>query len=300
VIVPAVQAVPINSVFQAVNQMFASRADKKGLQLRLRASQLWVRTDPELLQRLLVNLVENAIKYTPQGGVLVVARARAEAVWIEVCDTGIGIAPEHLAHIFDEFYQVDNPGRDRTQGLGIGLSIVRRLSVLLSHPVQVISRPGHGSHFRAVLTAAQPQEPHPAPAGDAAGDRRALPKRVLLIDDEAAIGEAVAALMATYGVGFQAVRDEAQAALALAAGLAQAAPFDALICDFRLADGADGLDTAQRLRQRFDLKLPLLLVTGETAPDRLQRVRDCAVPVLFKPVAAQALMTALASLRRTV
>lgn len=174
--------------------MFAARADEKGLQLRLRASPLWVRSDPKLLQRLLVNLVENAIKYTVHGGV--------------------------------------------------------------------------------------------------------LPRRVLLIDDEADIGDAMTALLGSCGVALQVVRDETLASAAFTQAAAQAAPFDALVCDYRLADGADGLDVALRLRTRFDPQLPLLLVTGETAPARLQRVRDSGVPVLFKPVAAEVLLAALAALRR--
>lgn len=300
VIAPELQATPLNPLFQAVNQLFASRADEKGLQLRLRASPLWVRTDPQLLQRLLANLVDNAIKYTPRGGVLVVARERPDAVWIDVRDTGIGIAPEQVEHIFDEFYQVNNPGRDRTQGLGIGLSIVRRLSELLSHPVQVHSRPGRGSLFRLVLPATSAQEPLPTAPAEAACEAGVLPRRVLLIDDEADIGDAMTALLGSCGVALQVVRDEALAIAAFTEAMTQATPFDALVCDYRLADGADGLDAGLRLRTRFDPQLPLLLVTGETAPERLQWVRESGVPVLFKPVAAQALLAALASLRRVV
>ena len=299
VIVPELHATPLNPLFQSVNQLFAARADEKGLQLRLRASPLWVHTDPQLLQRLLANLVENAIKYTVQGGVLVLARARAGQVWIDVRDTGVGIAPENMEHIFDEFYQVDNPGRDRTQGLGIGLSIVRRLSVLLAHPLQVHSRPGGGSRFRVLLPAAPAEKPLPAALTEIAGEPPGiLPRRVLLIDDEADIGDAVAALLGSCGVALQVVRDEILATAAFTAAATQAAPFDALICDYRLAGGADGLEAGLRLRRRFDPQLPLLLVTGETAPERLQRVRDSGVPVLFKPVAAEALLAALASLRR--
>ena len=134
VIVPAVQPIALDPALVSLHQTFAALAESKGLELRVRSSPLWVQSDPALLQRLLANLVDNAIKYTAHGGVLVVARARGEQVWIDVVDTGIGIAPEHAERVFDEFYQVDNPGRDRTRGLGIGLSIVRRLSQLLAAP----------------------------------------------------------------------------------------------------------------------------------------------------------------------
>jgi signal transduction histidine kinase/ActR/RegA family two-component response regulator len=306
VIEPELQPVALNTVFQAVNQVFASVADAKGLQLRLRASPLWVHSDPQLLQRLLSNLVDNAIKYSPQGGVLVVARTRGASVWVDVVDTGIGIAPDQLDSIFNEFYQVNNPGRDRAQGLGIGLSIVRRLSDLLQHPVQVFSRPGRGSRFRLVLPAA-PADPTqaadgfspsaPLPLWPAAPGPPDLPGRVLLIDDETDIGDAVTALLNSHGVQVVVVQDEAQAVAAFNAA-AESEGFDAMLCDYRLANGADGLQAALRLRQRFGPKLPLLLITGETSPVRLQRVRELGVPVLFKPVAAEALLAALAKIHK--
>ena len=106
------------------------------------------------------------------------------------------------------------------------------------------------------------------------------------------------ALLGSFGVALQVVRDETLACAAFTLAAAQATRFDALVCDYRLADGADGLDVALRLRMRFDPQLPLLLVTGETAPARLQRVRDSGVPVLFKPVTAEVLLAALATLTR--
>ena len=295
VILPDVQTVPLDPLFQAVNQLFASTADEKGLQLRVRACRLWVRTDAQLLQRLLANLVENAIKYTPHGGVLVVARARAGQAWIDVIDTGVGIDAEHQEHIFQEFYQVHNPGRDRSQGLGIGLSIVRRLSDLLGHPVQVTSAVERGSRFRVLVPLAP--EPHPMLSPQTpARPLQALPGRVLLIDDEAEIGDAMTALLASHGVQLQAVRDEGQAVAAFELAAQRGLPFEALLCDYRLADGADGLDIGLRLRQRFAPGLPLLMVTGETAPQRLQQVHASGVAVLFKPVSASDLLAALASL----
>jgi len=300
VMTPDLQATMLNPVFQQLNQMFTSRAEQKGLQLRLRASHLWVETDRNLLLRMLVNLVENAIKYTPRGGVLVVARAKGQHIWIDVCDTGIGIAEDQVKSIFDEFYQVNNPGRDRSKGLGIGLSMVRRLGTVLNHPVSVQSRAGHGSRFRVAMAMAPPQDLPPTLDSWAMQERRALPKRILLIDDESAIADAMAALLGSYGVDFQAVRDETAATAAFSKAVAQGALFEALICDYRLADGANGLDVAQRLRNQFAPTLPVLLVTGETAPDKLQLVRDSGLPVLFKPVTAEALLKALSALRRAV
>ncbi|MCM2312639.1 MAG: ATP-binding protein, partial [Steroidobacteraceae bacterium] len=301
VLAPERRAVPLNQVFQSLQQLFAQRAEDKGLQLRLRASPLVVHTDPDMLQRMLANIVENAIKYTSEGGVLVVARRRGSRVWIDVMDTGMGIGATHLEHVFDEFYQVDNPGRDRSRGLGIGLSIVRRLSDLLAHPVTVLSRPGRGSRFRIEAPLAEGEVRDGGPLQQARPGMHSpdLPRRVLLVDDEADIGEAVAALLQSHGVAVWVARDETGAHAALADAHAAGQPFDALLCDYRLAGGADGLEAAMRLRAQPGRELPLLLVTGETSPERLQLVRESGVPVVFKPATAEVLIEALAGIHAT-
>jgi signal transduction histidine kinase/ActR/RegA family two-component response regulator len=308
VVVAERQPVALHSLFQSLNQNFVSTASEKDIQLRLRSSPLWVDSDPQLLHRLLSNLIDNAIKYTQQGGVLVVARLRrprsekgahAAEVWIEVYDSGIGIAPEQQARVFEEFYQVGNPGRDRSLGLGIGLSIVKRLSQLLAHPVELRSVPGRGSRFRLRLPAARPQavtvfaaEQTLPPRLPQASVR--LPGRVLVLDDEADVREAMGQLLLAHGIDAETVATEAEAISALKSAVEGLNPFALLICDFRLADGVDGLQVGQALSQRF-FGLPLLLITGETAPERLQRVREARVPVLFKPVSAGRLLQAMTS-----
>ncbi|WP_198086545.1 hybrid sensor histidine kinase/response regulator [Variovorax sp. E3] len=308
VITPVLQPVQLDALFLPLNHTFAARAEQKQLQLRVRASGLWVHSDPQLLHRMLSNLMDNALKYTGRGGVTVTARERGDAVWIEVRDSGIGIAPEQSSRIFEEFYQVDNPGRDRSRGLGIGLSIVQRLSRLLGHPVQMHSRPGRGTHFRVVLPSiAAPARVPPARqyaaamAGSSDRSGRAglvLPGRVLLLDDELEIREAMTGLLRSHAIDAHAVVDEADAAAALQDARRQGRPFDLLLCDYRLADGADGLDAGLRLSRSGpddgSAATPLLLVTGETSPERLQRVRESGVPVLFKPVVADALLQAMA------
>ncbi len=304
VVAPALDAVPLDALFLPLNHTFSAQAEQRQLQLRVRASGLWVRSDPQLLHRMLSNLMDNALKYTWRGGVTVIARDRGEVVWIEVRDTGIGIAPEQSGRIFEEFYQVDNPGRDRSHGLGIGLSIVQRLSRLLGHPVQMHSRLGRGTHFRLVVQAANAQAsalagpfPPQAAAADAEEQRRRgaarLPARVLLLDDEQEIREAMTGLLRSHAVEAQAVGDEASAARALAQARGEGRPFELLLCDYRLADGADGLDAGLRLSRAGDVATPLLLITGETSPDRLLRVRESRVPVLFKPVVANRLLEAM-------
>jgi len=305
VVVPERQPVALHSLFQSLNQSFVSAASEKDIQLRLRSSPLWVDSDPQLLHRMLSNLIDNAIKYTQRGGVLVVARRRhtrkegtgQAEIWIEIYDSGIGIAAEQQARVFEEFYQVGNPGRDRSLGLGIGLSIVKRLSQLLTHPVELRSVAARGTRFRLRLPAAQPQR-----ATSSVADTRLsalqpkaparLPDRVLVLDDEADVREAMSQLLHSYDIEAEVAANEAEAVMALNNSMEQLNPFALLICDFRLADGVDGLQVGQALSQRF-FNIPLLLITGETAPERLQRVREAGVPVLFKPVSAERLFQAM-------
>jgi signal transduction histidine kinase/CheY-like chemotaxis protein len=300
VITPDIVPVSLDAMFRSLNHMFTAQAEQRALQLRVRASGLWVHSDPQLLYRMLSNLVDNALKYTVHGGIAVRAHLRGDAVWIEVLDTGIGIAPEQQDRVFEEYYQVQNPGRNRAQGLGIGLSIVQRLSRLLDHPVQVTSRVGRGTRFRLqlpVVAAAPRHEDRPvAPAHPAATAPVAVAAahgRVLLIDDEAEIREAMRGLLHAHGIAVETAANEAEAIAALAQPDAQDRPFALLLCDYRLSNGDNGLDVGQRLQRRFGLQAPLVLVTGETAPERLQRVRASGVPVLFKPVNAATLLRML-------
>ncbi|RYF62137.1 MAG: hybrid sensor histidine kinase/response regulator, partial [Comamonadaceae bacterium] len=288
----------LDVLFLALDQTFAGPAREKGLQLRIDASGLWVRSDVQLLYRMLANLIDNAIKYTARGGVSVKVSPRDSNVWVDVTDSGIGIAPEQTTRIFEEFYQVDNPGRDRARGLGIGLSIVQRLSRLLDHPVQVHSRQGRGTRFRVQLPIAEAVD-HTCTDRLLQGlesqvhRRLVAPElggRVLLIDDESEIRVAMTELLRAFDVDVVAVANEAQAIDVLTSPDAMARPFVMLLCDYRLADGVDGLETGVRLCERFFPPSSLLLITGETSPERLLKARASGVPMLFKPVSAATLL----------
>jgi len=289
-------AVALQELFQSLNAGFVNAASEKDISLRVRATTLWVHSDPQLLRRLLSNLIDNAIKYTHKGGVLVLARKRQGGVCIEVHDTGIGIAPEQQTRVYEEFYQVDNPARDRKLGLGIGLSIVARLSSLLGHPLDLTSTPGRGTRFRLHLPLAQ-AAPLPRPPLEALPDEAPLPRRVLVLDDEPEVRFAMGQLLQTHGITAEASANEAEAEAALQAAHARREPFELLICDYRLAHGVDGLRVGQALTQRF-APMRLLLITGDTAPERLQAVRASGVPVLFKPVDSEQLLGAIAQVSR--
>lgn len=291
---------PLNPLLQHLGQMFMGKADERGLQLRVRATPLWVHSDRALLQRLLSNLIDNAIKHTERGGVLVIARPRGAHVWIDVVDTGCGIAPEHQEQVFAEFYQVGNPGRDRARGLGMGLSIVRRLSQLLGHKVLLRSWPGRGTRLRVVVPSAEAPVRASAPCTRApaapCAPQASRSARLLLVEDETAIAQGMQALLALQGWRLEHAATPEEAHACLHRAVAQGRPFDGLICDLRLAGGADGLALALALRAASPQGLPTLLVTGETAPGPLQRVREAGLPVLFKPVVAPALIDSIGML----
>jgi signal transduction histidine kinase len=295
-----VRPVAVRAVFQSLSEVFQPLAIDLGLELRIRASDHWVVTDPQLLERMLANLVSNALKYTHSGGVLVVVRRRSANVWIEVRDTGIGISPEHQGHIFDELYQIANPGRERHKGLGIGLAIVRRLSDFLDHAVTVHSRVGRGSCFRVVVPLARAgQVPEPAHDLKANIHRslEMLPRRVLVLDNETNIVLALESFLRPYDIHVLGVADTQTARIALGEASANQG-FDLLLCDWRLSAGEDGLDFLLEVRQSMP-GLPLLLMTGETDPEHLKRAQRSGVAIVLKPVTPNALLDAFVALKGT-
>ncbi|MDR7092780.1 ATP-binding response regulator [Hydrogenophaga laconesensis] len=291
---PRLEPLRVHDLFVALNHTFSGSAQAKDLQLRFRApGELTVMSDTLLLTRLLGNLIDNAIKYTRAGGVLVAARPDAGRVRFEVIDTGIGIAAEHQEKVFDEFYQLANPQRDRAAGLGIGLSIVQRLSTLLEHPIALSSWPMRGTRFRVWVpqagahgtTLAQPAE---AGATVAAQADRHLPRHVLVIDDEAVSLEAMALLLSACGCTVHAASSLEQAAQLLAQH-----SIDAVVSDFRLPGERNGLEYLVELRRNAP-HLRTLLVTGETAPQRIADIKASGIAFLHKPVRAEQLLDALA------
>ncbi len=298
------KAFELDVILLALDRTFSPQAEQKGLALRVRTSGLWVRSDAHLLHRMLSNLIDNALKYTRRGGVIVRARALGDTVRVEVRDTGIGIAPDQLGQIFEEFYQINNSGRDRARGLGLGLSIVKRLSHLLRHPVLVDSRPNRGTRLRVMVQKAEAVVTPPAdlllkdllPSVRRPAVAPHLPERILLIEDEAEIRAAMIELLHGHSIDVVAVASETEAWEVLSRPEAVSRPFSMLLCDFRLADGEDGLEVGLCLRERLGPAVPLLLITGETAPERLRRARVAGVPMLFKPVSAAALLKAIAEL----
>ena len=292
---PHVQSFPIRDLFRRLQMSFAGQAEEAGLQLRFRAGAKIVTSDPQLLERILANLVQNGLRYSrPGAGVLVGARRRRGGVSLEVWDAGIGISEAELPKVFAEFYQVANPERDRSKGLGMGLAIVKRLSELLGHELTVRSRPGVGSMFRVLVTRAHAEQIDEFTVGaETLPGALDDPRTVLLLDDEEAIRTSVGKLLAEWGYDVVAVSTTADA---VAAARRRAGLVDIVISDLRLRDSEDGLRAIEQVRAACGFDVPALLVTGDTAPEQVRRVHESGHIVLYKPVQPKDLLTVLKKL----
>jgi signal transduction histidine kinase len=282
VVAPNVSDFAVNSLLDHLDTGFAAVATAKGLRLRVVPSRLVVHSDPVLLERILLNLVANAVRYTERGGIAIGCRRRGKNVRIEVWDTGVGITPRQQQVIFQDFYQVGNPERDRHKGLGLGLAIAARLALLLDCRIELRSRLGKGSVFAIEVPRGKtPTAPSAAESFGVATDalRGAL---VLIVDDDALVREAMHGLFTQWGceVAIAASGDEAMAALERHDRLP-----DALLCDYLLPGGESGTAIIRRLRAAAGIAIPAALISGDTAPETLQKVKESGYPLLPKPVA---------------
>lgn len=284
----------IRTLIQNVGREYATQAHAKRLRLRVRAPDLAIDSDPLLLERVLRNVVSNAVTYTSRGTVLIGCRRRGSIVRLEVWDTGWGIAPAEHERIFQEFYQVGNPERDRTKGVGLGLAIVKRLTTLLGHSLELRSVPGKGTCFAIELGLAESAASHPISTSirNVAQTRRGT-GLILVLDDELTIQIAMKTLLESWGYTVLAAGsfDEMLERIATAPEAPRL-----IICDYRLRDNQTGTEVIDRLRAEFNDDIPAMLVTGDTAPDRLREAEASGLLLLHKPVANSKLRAAITHL----
>ncbi|RCW75726.1 hybrid sensor histidine kinase/response regulator [Pseudorhodoferax soli] len=285
---PNLQHFPLRDVFRRLHMQYAGQAEARGLGLRFSPGGKSVTSDPQLLERILGNLLQNALRYTERGGVVLVARSTRDHIHVEVWDTGIGIAPAELPRVFEEFYQCGRSTRGRTQGLGMGLAIVRRLARLLDHGLTVASHPGRGTMFRLAIARGGLPEIRDATA---AADTRPMPvpqaRAVLVIDDDEAIREGLRILLEEWGYAVAAVAS-AEAARHAAAGMEL--PPDLIISDLHLGEDADGIAAIAAVRRQCGYEVPAIVVTGDTTHEELQRAADAGHTVLVKPLQPRKLL----------
>jgi signal transduction histidine kinase/CheY-like chemotaxis protein len=291
------QSMSVRALLQRIEASYRPVAREKGLQFSVEAEDALVHTDPVLLERLMRNLVDNAFKYTASGGVTLHAEVAGPAARIAVRDTGPGIPVAERERVFEEFYQIGNPERDRARGLGLGLAIVRRLAQLLGLDVKLESEPGRGATFTVSVPLAPDARAEPRrPAATVAPSSRGLAgAQILVIDDEPEVRGGMTMLLEHLGCRVAACGGYAEAEQLLEK---QALSVDLIIADFRLRQNESGIDTVRRLRARVG-NVPVLLLTGDTAPERLREAQASGLRLLYKPISPKVLTeNMLAALQR--
>lgn len=285
------QTFPVDELLAKMLEEFGPEAEAKGLRFNVHPLDAQVTSDPVLMERLLRPIMANALRYTLKGGILLAARRRGANLRIEVWDTGVGIDPSNHAVIFEDFHQLGNPGRDRKQGLGLGLAIVRRLAQVLGHPVTVRSKPGKGSVFAVEVPLAGNDgdrsgddsadgDPDPAAGQSASAAASPVAGTVLVIEDDAMQLEGIGLLLQGWGYAVIPARGIVEACAGLDGG---AATPDLVLSDLRLSGPETGIDAIQAVRARCGRRVPGVIVTGDTDPDRLRSVDRSGFPMVHKP-----------------
>jgi signal transduction histidine kinase/CheY-like chemotaxis protein len=283
----------VQPLLERICRDYEAQAAAKGVQLRRRPTRAVVFTDPMLLERVLRNIVLNAITYTDRGKVLVGCR-RGTGLRIQVWDTGRGIAPAEQTLVFQEFYQIGNPERDRTRGVGLGLAIVKRLATLLEHRLTLESQPGKGSCFTIeVPRTSALSHTDPGVTVRSAGTAAPGSGLILVIDDEGAIQTAMRVLLQSWGYSVIAAGsyDEMLAQIAV-----RPEHPSLIICDYRLRDNETGSAVIEKLRNEYNDAIPGMLITGDTAPDRIKEAQASGCLLLHKPVPNEVLRAAIVRL----
>ena len=282
IISPNIKDFPVNDILAEIELEFFPQAQAKGLRFSVMPCKAMVRSDPTLLSSIVRNFVSNAIRYTDRGGIVLGCRRRGERVAIEVWDTGMGVPSEEQQNIFQEFYQLKNPERDRSKGLGLGLAVVQRTAKLLGHGISVASRPAMGSRFSVDVPK----------IGDALTNlgvvKRQPPLRtslenisIVVIDDEQTVREAMQGLLAEWRCHALIV---ASAEEALERLIAWPHSPQIIIADYRLRAGKTGVEAIRQIQSCLPAAIPAIIVTGDTGPERLAEVSHRGHVLMHKPV----------------
>jgi two-component system, chemotaxis family, CheB/CheR fusion protein len=277
---------PINDLLVKLRDEFSYHAQARRLDLRVVSCGLSIYSDPRLLEQMLRNLVANALKYTKRGKVLLGCRRRHGMLSVEIWDTGIGIPDAELQAIFEEYHQVDNPARERSLGLGLGLSIVQRLGNLLGHRVRVRSIPGKGSVFAVEVVlpggaTATPPERHRPETHDATVEGIRRTGVVLVVEDDPEVRDLLELFLRDEGHRAAAAHDGVAALELVAQGMVLP---DLVLADYNLPNGMDGLQLTARLRERLHREIPAVILTGDISTGTLRDIARQDLVQLNKPV----------------
>lgn len=278
---PRITTFQLSTLLERMDIEFGHQAREKALDFRVVQSHYPVVSDRALLERIVSNLIANAIRYTDRGAVLVGCRRLRGKVRLEVRDSGVGIGPEDCKAIFEEFYRVEEP-RKRQGALGLGLSIAKRIADILEHPLEVRSRPGAGSIFSIDLPVGdilQSEIGEPEISEKIGGEFLGL--SILVLEDDEILRVALIELLERWGIKVQAFNTFDN----LVANLRdnEFRP-DLIISDYRLHGGLNGDDVVREIRSQLGLDAPAIVVTADTDPKLIDSIRDDGFPVLIKPV----------------
>lgn len=286
VIMPRIATFPVAGVLHKLEAEFRGRAEGRGLGFRVVPSTAMVRSDPDLLESVLRNLIANAVKFTASGSVLIGCRRAGSRLRIEVHDTGPGIPPEQFDRLFQEFAQGGTPAPGGDTGLGLGLAIVHRLARLLDHEVAARSPPGRGATFTVTVPmvtqpVSDPTRSAAAGAGPPVAAIDLSGRHVLVVEDEPEVRSALARLLGDWGMRVS----EAGDADGAEAALAGQAPPDLVLADYNLGNGGpNGLEVVRRIERRIGRRVPALVVTGATGPETLVTLKASGIPWATKPL----------------
>jgi signal transduction histidine kinase len=277
---PVFKHVELQPVIDSLLNNFSEHANNKQLKIDNNHCDAVVKTDPVLLARILNNLLSNAIKYTDEGHISIICQVIDDQLEIKICDTGCGISEDQQSVIFNEYHQLNNPERDKNKGLGLGLTVVKKISQLLKHTININSTPGRGSEFSVLL-----------PLGDADLVTKNKPLanaqcfsnlHIMLIEDNSSVREATSSLLKQWKYKVSAYASEQQAVADLRENPQR--PPDMIICDYRLADNKNGTQAIAAVRKLVDMKLPALIITADTDPETKTEISALGYFMIKKPV----------------
>lgn len=281
----------LQSVFDALATEFESMAKDKKISIRFVDTAVWVDSDIRIVERILRNFISNAIRYTARGGVLIGCRRKKQSVLLSVYDTGHGFSEDNKGLIFAEFQQLENPERDRTKGLGLGLAIVNRLAGLLKADIHVQSVLGKGAMFAVELPICQKEECAHQSLQNITAPLDLSGKHIVVVDDESDIRDGLSSLLSSWGCHVCAISSVEEARSQLAEK--ELCP-DLVLADYRLRDNETGVDVIREIQTMFvNDDLPAIIITGDTAPDRIKEAKASGFEILHKPISGGRLRATL-------
>ena len=287
----------VQQLFDLLADEFESIAREKQLELRFVPCSLHLNSDRQLVERILRNLISNAIRYTEHGKILVGCRRRTESAVISVCDTGIGIDPDKKETVFEEFQQLNNDSRDRSKGLGLGLAIVQRLAALLESKLSLQTIRGKGSVFSIELPRATIEDITQVYFSAQASSDEIAGKYVVIVEDEVEIREGLRQLLTQWGCEVE----ELSEVKSVERILLKSIPPDLILTDYRLPEHKTGVDAINAIQDFYqDSTIPAIIVTGDTSPERIKQADESGYVVLNKPVPGGKLRAAMNSLLLSV